>query len=81
MLSAYEHVRLCHKQLMNFQVICPEDLVQHLLIEVIHEQYSDLASHPGDIIYDLIGLCLPYAEIIFVLSIPLYQVNKCIYRK
>ena len=81
MLSAYEHVRLCHEQLMKLQVICLEDLVQNFLIEIVQEEYSDLTSHSCHILYDLIGLCLSYAEIIFILAISLYQVDKCIHRK
>ena len=81
MISAYEHMRFRLEQKMKFQIIGSEYLHNDFLIEVIEEQYTDLTPHSGNILYQLICLGLPETEIVFILSVFLYQVYKCIYCK
>ena len=52
--------------------------MQDNLIEIIQKQNPNLTSHMRHILDDLIGLRLSDAEIIFVLSVFLDQIHKCI---
>ena len=81
MLPADKNMRFCHKELMKLQIVGLQDLREHNLIEIIEKQDSDLTPHTRHILDNLIRLCLPDAEIIFILSIFLDQINKCINRK
>ena len=81
MFPADKNMWFCYKELMEFQIIGFQDFCEHYLIEIIEKQDSDLTPHTRHILDDLIRLCLPYAEIIFILSIFLDQINKCIDRK
>ena len=78
MFSADKYMGTGNKQLVEFQIMGFQQLAEYRFIEIIQKQDSDLAAQTRHIFYDLIGLCLPQAEIVFFLPVLFDQVHECV---
>ena len=78
---ADKHMRSGSEQRMKADPIFPHRPAQDRLIERIQIQYADLASQPGHIFDDLMGLRLTDAKIILFSAMFFQQLDECFYRK